>query len=255
MKLANFLLLIIFLNTNIFSERFESYINNLYPRFELSLEKKFEFTLRNLNSSKKLSTDSKKKISELLFLHMLFTTTGAIDGKKGGILQIPYFWHWTTPNPRHEIQYIPNKKALNKVSPPKGFEKYKSYGDIDRTPSIYLKNLYEEKPLFNNSLYGTFYTFGWCSEREMAFNSVLNILGYNVKIKQEGIHVWSEILLKISDKDFFIIKVDNTFNGFHLEVLKIQKDNWKKDYGNGAQVSWYNKKAHSESEINRVRNI
>ena len=38
-------------------------------------------------------------------------------------------------------------------------------------------------------------TFGWCSEREMAFGALMAELGVSTKIKQEGIHVWSEMLV------------------------------------------------------------
>ncbi len=234
---------------------FENYIKKLYPRFDSSLQEKFKYTLKNLHPSDKAINEHRPKLSELLFLHMLFTTTDAVNGRRGGILQIPYFWHWSNPNPRHEIIFIPEGTKLNSVSPPAEYGRYKSYADIDRTPFIYLQNLMEEGALFNDPVYGTFYTFGWCSEREMAFASILNILGYNSKVKQEGIHVWTEVLLSGVHNDYWVVKVDNTFNGFQLERLASTKGEWQTDFGEGTQVQWYNKKAHSKNELYKVKSI
>lgn len=80
----------------------------------------------------------------------------------------------------------------------------------------------------------------------------MTVLGYKTKIKQSGIHVWSEILLDIKTNKgikSIIIKIDNTFNSVEFERLKEIEAKWKIDYGNGTQVEWYNKKALAEKEL------
>lgn len=252
--LKHFIFILIFVQST-YSLTFESYIADLFSKYQVSLLEKFEYTLQNLHSSDRLVAEHEVKLAKLLFYHMLFTTTDAINGQRGGILEIPYLWHWTSPNPRHEVIYNPEGVKLNEVPPPEDYKKYQSYADVDRTPYLYLENLMEEEPLFNDPLYGSFYTFGWCSEREMAFAAMLNILGYETKIKQEGIHVWTEVMLKSSNGACWIVKVDNTFNGFQVERLDTSVESWKKDIGEGTQVIWYNKKIKSESELYKIKAI
>ncbi len=246
----------------IISANLDTYLPSLFEMNKSKLVSVLSSTSAELFKDNGIDTknqDNVERIHTLLFYHLLFTTTGAVDCKRGGILEIPYFWHWCDPNPRYDIRYIPESKKLNRIKPPKGYEKYKSYADIDRTPSIYLKNLFAESPLFRHPVCGTIYTFGWCSEREMAFNCLLSILGYECKIKQEGIHVWSEIVIILKDvkakQKRYIVKVDNTFNGFEIKRMTGTKDTWKRDYGNGAQVKWYNQRSRSPREKQSVGKI
>ena len=67
-----------------------------------------------------------------------------------------------------------------------GYKKYKSAADADRRPYLYLKDLVSKKNKYYHPECSGFYTFGWCSEREMAFNCLLAIMGYKCKIKQEA---------------------------------------------------------------------
>jgi hypothetical protein len=70
--------------------------------------------------------------------------------------------------------------------------------------------------------------------------------------------VWSEILLDVkSDKglQYIIVSIDNTFNQINFEILRGPKSKWETDYGDGAQVAWYNKKALSQDELQLVKNI
>lgn len=225
-------------------------IHSMYQRF---IQKKLE----------KYAIDSggqevREHLFRLTFYHMLFTSTDAVNCSKGGILEIPYFWHWVEPNPRYSIRYIPDSMPLVKTVPPKGFEKYKSFADIDRTPAIYLKNLVTDSALFSHPDCGDIFTFGWCSEREMAFSCLMTVSGYNAKVKQAGIHVWTEILIDVKPAQgsgCLIVKIDNTFNSIDCEILKDSPSAWKKEFGEGAQVAWYNKKALSENELTAVKNI
>ncbi|MBN1348103.1 hypothetical protein JXJ21_01705 [candidate division KSB1 bacterium] len=139
-------------------------------------------------------------------MHDLFTGISAQNYVSGGILQIPYFWHWIDPNPRHEIVFSENSTKLIKLKPPDEFSKYKSYADIDRTPCLYLSDLLSDEPKYYHEQCSEFYTFGWCSEREMAFNTLVELFGYKSKIKQEEIHTWTAVLTKFKNtKDETVI--------------------------------------------------
>jgi hypothetical protein len=247
------ILLLILLCCNVaYAVTLENYFKNVYETNKTQLKTELLPILKAKLTEYKISDND--KIYELLFLHFLFTTTDAVDGLKGGILGIPYFWHWVQPNPRHEIMYEPEQCLLKNVRPPDGYKKYKSYADIDRTPCIYLMNLIESKPIFSHKSCGPFYTFGWCSEREMAFNTILKILGYTSKIKQEDIHVWTEVCLTIN-AEVYIIVIDNTFNGFTIKKTDRTLKSWVNDIGNGTQVRWYNQTFSSTSEVTKVRNL
>ena len=41
----------------------------------------------------------------LKILHNLFTCKSSTNGSKGDIINIPYFWHHVTPNPRYKIYF------------------------------------------------------------------------------------------------------------------------------------------------------
>ena len=104
-----------------------------------------------------------KNYATLNFLHALFTSTNASNGSKGKILDIPYFWHWVNPNPRSEIFLLENKQLLSTIKPSSEYDKYKSVAEIDRTPFLFLSDLFREKPKYGHPLCDTFSTFGWCS--------------------------------------------------------------------------------------------
>ena len=163
------------------------------------------------------------------------------------------------PNPRHFLLHLPDSAKLIAMKPPRGFEKYKSFADIDRLPSLYLADAVAPQPAYFHPLCGEMYTFGWCSEREMAFNTLLSLLGYDCKIKQQGIHVWTEMLLKPTASDtsrtLRVLSFDNTFNKVGFRKLREAYQAWKGDVGNGAQVKWYNSVAHSTMQLNAVKSI
>jgi len=239
------------------------FFNNLchdFPAYkELRVNEYTQFSQKyDLNSE---SIDSQNQYFKIYFLHDLFTGFSAQNYVSGGILKIPYFWHWVEPNPRHKIVFYGGSINLNKIKPPAEFDIYKSYADIDRTPSLYLDDLLTDSPKYYHEQCSEFYTFGWCSEREMAFNTLLEIMGFQSKIKQTGIHTWSEILLNFKGKDNgikrIVFKVDNTFDTFEYELIDeaISIKEWREDIGQGSTIKWYNNKAHSPYEINKVKNI
>jgi len=205
--------------------------------------------------------DSKVRehVARINFLHKLFTSEDSVDAATGGWLNIPYFWHWVTPNRRHSITYTPTGKRLSKVSPPKRFGRYKSRADIDRIPSIYLADLVEDVPLYKYPGVGEFTTFGWCSEREMSFSALLTLLGYKAKIVQQGPHVWSEVLVDAHGRDGnkikMIARVDNTYDTVEWLKLETSQEKWASRIGSGESIRWYNKMATDPKELKRVASL
>ncbi|HKX85995.1 MAG TPA: hypothetical protein VJL37_04950 [Flavobacterium sp.] len=192
-------------------------------------------------------------------LHQLFTSTSASNYSRGEILNIPYFWHWTTPNPRHGIIDLATNRKLTETKSPKEFSKYQSFADIDRTPYLFLSDLVSSKPKYHTSQCGNFNTFGWCSEREMAFVALLSTLGFEGKVITNGNHSWSEFIVPFTDtkniKKEYKITIDNTFDKLKPEPISANSIiAWKKKKGIGLG-EWYNKKAHEVTELSRIKNL
>ena len=200
-----------------------------------------------------------EKYYTIKILHELFTSQTASDCSKGEILNIPYQWHWVQPNPRYEIYFASSKTLLKDTKPPNEFSKYNSYADIDRTPYLFLSDfVYPELKYYSISC-DTFSTFGWCSEREMAFIALTTLLEYEGKVVAEGNHSWSEFVipLKLNTGELqdFKVTVDNTFNFIDWTTIKQQEiSKWKKNMGDSRLPKWYNQKAKSKNELNKIKN-
>lgn len=205
------------------------------------------------------SAENQGRLMPLLFYHGLLTTSDAVDCSRGGALETVYFWHWTSPNPRHRLRHLPDSSLLMQLPPPRGFVKYKSWADVDRLPALYLGDLAAEQPRYLHPRCGEIYTFGWCSEREMAFGALLGALEIKGKIKQEGIHVWTEVLLDLHGPGGkgmqAVVAFDHTFDTVEGRPLKGTRAAWAGDFGDGAQVGWYNRTAWSAAEIARVKAV
>ena len=205
------------------------------------------------------SAANREALMPLLFQHGLLTTDDAVDCRRGGAFGTVYLWHWVSPNPRHALRRLPDSTLLTRLPPPPGFAKYKSWADVDRLPSLYLGDLATEHPHYLHPLCGAFQTFGWCSEREMAFGTLLSAQGVKGKIKQEGIHVWTEVLFDLTGADgkprTGVVAFDNTFDTVEGWPLEGTRAAWAKDFGDGTQVGWYNRVAGSAAEIEKVKAI
>ncbi len=191
-------------------------------------------------------------------LHTLFTSKSASNCSKGDVLNIPYYWHWTEPNPRYKIRFTSNNKLLVDTKPTSTFSKYNSYADIDRTPFLFLSDMVASTPKYFSTTCDTFYTFGWCSEREMAFVALTNLMGYKGKVIAEGNHSWSEFLLEMRAKTneavYFKLKVDNTFDNFiWTEMSTAEIVGWYKYQGTSNLANWYNQKANSNAELQKIK--
>jgi len=239
------------------------FFDELYIKYIIDYQK-----IRNdqyLNFCEKYQIDKNNELNQdkflkLYFLHDLFTGSGVTDCSSGGVLKIPYFWHWLNPNPRHLILRNSDRVNLTKIQPPTKISRYNSFADIDRIPSLFLSDLCKDDADYFHPDCGEFYTFGWCSEREMSFCLLLSLLGYEGKIYQQGIHVSSKFWIEFNDKDnklvIIIADVDNTFDTIYWEKGNSnEKSIWLDDFGNGEQIEWYNRKARSEVEIKLVKKI
>lgn len=192
-------------------------------------------------------------------LHLLFTSEGAADCSKGFVLNIPYYWHWVDPNPRHSIKKLKTDVLLNETAPPAKFGKYASYADIDRTPVLFLTEMLSPEPLYYSEC-DTFSTFGWCSEREMAFVCLNNAIGNNGKVVTDGNHSWSEFVTKFktnqNDTLYVLTTVDNTFNSISNSTIEYDEYNeWLINLGDNKMAKWYNKMALSKEAINTICSI
>jgi hypothetical protein len=237
------------------------FLDHRYERNKICIDSLLAPAVTNglKNAGVRLSGDeAREKIDRIIFCHPLFTSKNAVNCAKGGILEIPYIWHWVTPNLRHDIICLPASTALNKAKAPAGFEKYASYADIDRTPYLFLSNLVSDSALFSHLQCGSFLAFGWCIKREMAFSNLSSQCRYKIKIKQEGIHVWCEALVDVEEKSGtgrLVITVHNTLNIVHFKKLTASESEWRLDFGLGPHVNWYNKKALAPDEVKKVRRI
>jgi hypothetical protein len=175
------------------------------------------------------------------------------------VLGIPYFWHWVDPNPRDSIVLLPDSIALSTVAPPASFAKYKSFAAIDRTPALFLSDLVSESPRYRHDDCGEFFTFGWCSEREMAFLALMTCLGYEGRIRQEGIHSWSELWCQLTADGGtpvpVIAAIDNTYGSleWNRAPLGASSRQWKEDAGGSKELRWYNATARSARQHAELR--
>jgi hypothetical protein len=130
---------------------------------------------------------------------------------------------------------------------------------VDRLPALYLGDLFTYPPRYAHPRCGEVKTFGWCSEREMAAGVLFRAMGHRAKIKQEGPHVWTEVLLDLRDdlgrSRPTVLSLDHTFDAVDAWPLKGSVESWARDFGDGAQVGWYNKVARSAEELRKVREI
>jgi len=194
--------------------------------------------------------ENRKHYFLISFLHDLFTSESANDGSIKGALGIPYFWNWGDSNTRYNILLLPDSISLKEIAPPQGLDKYQNLADFDRVPSVYLLDLFTEEPKYFHPDVGSFYTFGWCSEREMAFSLLMRIYGYESKVVADGNHSWSDIPVrfKTTNSDtVLIVSVDNTFDNIYYDVPD------SKTYANDRLERWYNSQVNSELEIKRFK--
>jgi hypothetical protein len=186
-----------------------------------------------------------RNLKKLAVIHSLLSSQTAKTGSINPVWGIPYFWHYTNPNPRHFIVLIATGQKLTDVKPPSGFEKYPNLAQVDRSPELFWSDFASEKPMYRYKGLADFYTFGWCSEREMAFKSIASILGFNCTIVISGNHVWSVVEIEKGSGQW--IRADHTFNVFYrCDEPQVPTSTLGK---------WYNTKASSKKVLAKVRAV
>jgi hypothetical protein len=164
---------------------FDQVFRNHYPAFKEKHMDEYK-SLCESHSLKFNDTLNQERFFRLLFFQQMMTSESPINCSQKGALKIPYFWNWVNPNPRSEILSLVHGRTLDKVSAGIEFSKYKSYAFIDRIPSLFLHDLVSEKAGYFHPSCDTIYTFGWCSEREMAFNLLMSFYHYHGKVIVSG---------------------------------------------------------------------
>ncbi len=101
---------------------------------------------------------------------------------------------------------------------------------------------------FSHPAFGTFSSFGWCSEREMAFASLLSLMGYKSHVIAPGAHAWTEVEMTFHKKDgkdtTLLVSVDNTFDNV------IYSPNPPSDHNNV-----YDRMAFAAGEVAKTRAV
>lgn len=123
-------------------------------------------------------------------LHRLMTGGSAWNYDRGpGLWKIPYLRNWdgTRAYIKKHGEYIREE---------------------DRTPVTFFRDLVDTVQ-YEGSEGERFYTFGWCSEREMAFCAAARLMGYKAIVVASGNHAYS--VVETGDQLYI---VDNTLNEF-----------------------------------------
>jgi hypothetical protein len=145
------------------------------------------------------------------------------------------------------------------IPPPEPYTRYRTCADVDRVPVLYLSDLVGDFPKYTHPDCGSFFTFGWCSEREMAFVAVMAEFGYRGKVRQSGIHTWSSLWCPCERSDgtrvALTAHVDNTFDTVRWEAVPAgtSLSGWLGDVGRGTEIAWYNRVARSPEQSAGLR--
>lgn len=133
-------------------------------------------------------------------------------------------------NFRGEIPYVTNWDGVRKEIRKNG----RPAIEQDRTPTIFYRDLVDT--ISYTARGEEFYTFGWCSEREMAFAAAAWLMGFEPVIIVQAGHAFTLVAI-----DGVLHKVDNTYDRFEVY-----------DYGYVPAPTtplerWYNRKARAEA--------
>jgi hypothetical protein len=205
--------------------------------------------------------ENQKRFRTLSFLHQLLTCRAPVDCNRSGVLEIPYMWHWIEPNPRHAIRRMASGMPLVDEPPPAPFGRYRSFADVDRVPSVYLADLVTAQPQYEHPECGPMFTFGWCSEREMAFCLLAGLFGHEGWVWQSGNHVWSVFPVqwqtRTGTQKELLLEFDNTYDIFGGQELPPGKSfqAWRQENELTREQRWYNARVRDPQEVERVRRL
>lgn len=179
------------------------------------------------------------RYAQIVVLHELFTAT---DSANGSTLRgdAPYMWNnWDNPAANHRLIISRNDTLLVDIDSPTG--KYENFGFEERTPDIFLGDFFSETK-YSHPQYGEFSTFGWCSEREMAFSVLLEAYGIPAMVEAPGVHAWTYAIPEFNRNgklESFYVRIDNTYNQMEW--------GYESDYSSTKLQQWYNKQITKHS--------
>jgi hypothetical protein len=211
--------------------RFFHFVDSVFQRKEIQQSVVLKQELQNAGYKFSGIDSVDMMVSKLAYMHLLLTCYYSVDGDTSGGFGIPYFWNYTNHNPRETIVNIKKGKTLKQIPVNSAGA---SMATLDRTPYIFWNDFMTDEPQYSWVHISAFYSFGWCSEREMAFKAWLTVLGIKSTIGIKADHVWTEVPLP-GQPDYFLF-IDNTFNRF--EVWPVSKKP-PLEIGN-KYINWYN---------------
>lgn len=246
MKRSVFIAVLIICTTNAFSQiAFFHFVDSLFYKTEIRESVLLKQEVQN-SGYKLTGIDSLDlTVSKLVYMHMLLTCHYSVDGDTSGGFGIPYFWNYTNHNPRLNIINIKKGKTLAQLPSSAGG----TMATLDRTPVIFWADFLSDEPQYSYEHISTFYTFGWCSEREMAFKAWLSAVAIKSTIGIKADHVWTEVELPGLPGNLFFI--DNTFNRF--EMLPLNKKP-PLEVGN-RYIGWYNQQGSDKAIIKKLTSL
>lgn len=158
-----------------------------------------------------LTRENHTKIAQVYIPHQMIKGFSASDGSTY-VGDVIYLWNFTTPNPRYQI--TKDGVPLHSIS---ATTKAHCFAHQDRTPDIFLSDFFSDAS-YHHPDYGTFKTFGWCAEKEMAYGVLLGAFNIDTDIIAPGAHAYSEVVVDVTvygQNRPLTIQVDNTFDKFY----------------------------------------
>jgi hypothetical protein len=229
-KILFAILLILWTSHSFAQIHFFHFVDSIFHKSEIQQSVMLKQELQNAGYKLTGNDTLDMTVARLAYMHLLLTCYYSVDGDTSGGFGIPYFWNYTNHNPRENITNIRKGKTLKQIP----VSASATMATLDRTPVIFWSDFMTDEPQYSYGEISSFYSFGWCSEREMAFKAWLNVAGIKSTIGIKADHVWTEVGLP--GLPGYFIFIDNTFNRF--EVRPISKKP-PLEIGN-KYITWYN---------------
>ena len=241
MKNKLFLIILILWTGQAFAQtHFFRFVDSLFQKKEIRESLPLKQALQNSEYKFTGNDTLDMLVTKLAYMHMLMTCYYSVDGDTSGGFGIPYFWNYTNHNPRENITNLRKGKTLKQLPAIAGTQGA-SMATQDRTPLIFWGDFVTENPTYSYEHISAFYTFGWCSEREMAFKAWLGVLGIKSIIGIRADHVWTEV--ELPGMPGYFLFIDNTFNRFELWPISKRP---KLEVGN-KYINWYNQQGSDKN--------
>jgi hypothetical protein len=246
MKTKFFLVLLLFCASHTFAQiHFFHFVDSLFQKPEIQNSIVLRQQLQDAGYKLTGNDSLDMMVTKVLYMHMLLTCYYSVDGDTSGGFGIPYFWNYTNHNPRVNIVNLKKGKKLGQLPAPVGG----TMATLDRTPVIFWSDFMTDEPQYSYEHISAFYSFGWCSEREMAYKAWLGVVGIKSTIGIKTDHVWTEVAMPGMPGYFLFI--DNTFNRFEMRPIS-QKP--PLEVGN-KYIAWYNQQGADKTIQKRLASM